>query len=172
MLTGSLAVDRIMVFDGQFKDLIQPDKLHVLSIAPLVDKLQITRGGIAGNIAYSLALLGEKPTLFASIGSDGKEYINSLSRLGVDTSHVHFSELPTASFSVLTDKNDCQVGGFYPGAMSDATSLSLDQFANEEMLFVLSAHDPAQMAVQIDECTKLQKRMCFDIGQQVFVRSS
>jgi adenosine kinase len=93
--------------------------------------------------------------------------MQALAELGVDTKHVHYSKLPTATFSVITDKNDCQVGGFYPGAMGDADQLSLKRFAEEDLLVVVSAHDPAQMGVQIAECKALQKRLCFDIGQQV-----
>lgn len=167
LLSGSFSQDQIMNFDGLFEELIQPDKLHVLSISPLVKSLRRTRGGIAGNIAYSLALLGEKSILYVSAGKDTENYVESLGEMGVDTSHVHFSELPTATFSVLTDKNDCQVGGFYPGAMSDAKSLSIDKFAGEDVFVVISAHDPAQMIVQAEECLKLKKRMLFDIGQQI-----
>ncbi|MBU0974885.1 carbohydrate kinase family protein [Patescibacteria group bacterium] len=167
LLSGSFSQDQIMNFDGLFEELIQPDKLHVISISPLIKSLHRTRGGIAANIAYSLALLGEKPILYVSAGKDTKNYIASLSEMGIDTSNVHYSELPTATFSVLTDQNDCQVGGFYPGAMSDAKSLSIGNFANEDIFVVVSAHDPAQMIVQIKECLKLKKRMLFDIGQQI-----
>lgn len=167
LLTGSLAVDQIMNFDGLFEDLIRPDKLHVLSLSVLVKELKHTRGGIAGNIAYSLALLGEQPILYASIGEDQQSYMLALAELGVETKHVHYSNLPTATFSVITDKNDCQVGGFYPGAMGDAGQLSLKKVATKDMLVVISAHDPLQMGVQISECRNLKQRLCFDIGQQV-----
>lgn len=166
VLTGSLAVDQIMSFDGRFADLIQPEKLRVVSISVLIQELRRTRGGIAGNIAYSLALLGEKPVLFGSIGDDQKPYMNALSQMGVDTSLVHYSDKATATFTVLTDRDGCQVGGFYPGAMADAASLSLEQFKDEEILVVLSAHDPAQMKKQVQECKKLNKRLFYDVGQQ------
>jgi adenosine kinase len=169
LLTGSLSVDQIMNFDGSFESMIRPEKLHVLSLSVLIKELHKTQGGIAGNIAYSLALLGEKPILLAAIGEDQRAYMQSLQTMGVETSHVHYSKLPTATFNVITDKNDCQVGGFYPGAMSDASSLALKPFATQDVLVVISAHDPAQMAVQIAECQSLKKRLCFDIGQQVTI---
>lgn len=169
VLTGSLAVDQIMNFNGLFEEAIQPDKLHVLSISVLIETLRRTQGGIAGNIVYSLALLGESPILLASIGQDQRSYIESLAKMGVNTDHVHFSTLPTATFSVITDKNDCQVGGFYPGAMSDSQSLSLAQFADPDFLVVISSHDPTQMAIQINECLKHHQRLCFDVGQQVIM---
>lgn len=169
LLTGSLSIDQIMNFDGLFESMIHKDKLDVLSISVLIQNLRRTRGGIAGNIAYSLALLGEQPILYGSIGKEQKTYMKFLARKGVNIDHVHYSDLPTATFSVITDKNNCQVGGFYPGAMGDAATLTLEPFANQDVLTVISAHDPAQMEVQIDACMRMQKPLCFDVGQQVII---
>ncbi len=166
IITGSIAIDRIMTYDGRFADVIQPDKLHILSISVLLSNLRETRGGVAANISYTLALLGEKPLLYGSVGQNAAEYMGALERMGIDTSLVHFSSLPTATFSVITDKSDCQVGGFYSGAMSDAKSLSIESFKDDDVFVVISPHDPAQMAIQARECKKLKKRMCYDIGQQ------
>lgn len=142
LLTGSLSVDQITNFDGLFEEKIQPDKLHILSISVLLKELKRTHGGIAGNIAYSLSLLGEKPILLASIGYDQAEYMDKLKKMGVNLEHLHYSKLPTATFSVITDRNDCQVGGFYPGAMSDTSTLKLQPFAKKDIFTVISAHDP------------------------------
>lgn len=169
ILSGSLAIDQIMTFDGLYENMIQPEKLHVLSISMLVQQFKRSKGGTAGNIAYSLALLGESPILFASIGKDDTAYIDELQSLGVDTSTVHFSDLPTATFSVLTDKNDCQVGGFYPGAMSDSATLSVKKWKDDDIIMVVSAHDPKQMVTQIKECKKFGKKLFFDIGQQIVI---
>lgn len=169
VLTGSLSIDQIMSFKDRFENMIQVEKLHLISISVLLDTLKRTRGGIAGNIAYSLSLLGEKPTLLASVGKDQKEYISDLSKRGIQTKHVHFSDLPTATFTVFTDENDCQIGGFYPGAMSDASSLDLTPFANTDSLVVLSSHDPSQMATQITQAAAHNIPLCFDVGQQVIM---
>jgi len=171
LLSGSLSVDQIMNFDGLFENLIQPDKLHVLSISTLVNDLKRTPGGTAGNIAYSLALLEEKPILYGSIGQESKSYINDLKEMGINTDFVHFSNLPTATFNVLTDKNDCQVGGFYPGAMSDADSLTINKFRDENIFVVISPHDPKQMVIQARQSKQLSKRMFFDVGQQILALS-
>ncbi len=166
VLTGSIAVDRIMVFSGRFKDVIQPDKLHVLSLSLLLDELKETRGGVAANIAYNLGLLSEKPLLLGSVGENGREYMEGLAKLGVNCSQVHYSQRPTASFSVITDQDNCQVGGFYAGAMSDAASLNFRQFADDQTLFVISPHDPDQMARQVKEAKQLGLRLVYDVGQQ------
>lgn len=167
IISGSIAIDRIMLFNGRFADVIRPEKLHVLSLSVLIDKLQETRGGVAANIAYTLALFGEKPVLYGSVGTNARDYMDALSNLGIDTSYVHYSTLPTATFSVITDKADCQVGGFYPGAMSDAENLTIEEFASEDIFVVISPHDPKQMNSQVKECIALGKPYFYDVGQQV-----
>lgn len=156
-----------MNFSGRYKDLIHPEKLHVLSLSVLLDKLEETPGGSGANIAYAAALLGEKPILYDAVGQDAKAYMERLSTVGVDTSFVRFSKLPTASFNVMTDIDDNQVGGFYPGAMSDAKGLSLKQWRDQNILVVMSAHDPAAMRSKVGECKQLGLRMVYDPGQQV-----
>lgn len=156
-----------MVYPGTFESVIQPDKLHVLSISLLLNDLKETRGGVAANIAHSLALLGEKPLLYGSVGDNAREYMKDLEARGVDTSFVHYSNLPTASFSVMTDKSDCQIGGFYPGAMSDASSLTFDRWQPDELFVVIGPHDPTQMNTQVTEVKKRGFRMLYDVGQQV-----
>ncbi len=169
ILTGSLSIDQIMNFDGTFEEMIQPDKLHILSLSVLIKELCRTRGGIAGNLAYSLALLGEEPILLASIGQEQREYMADLAELNVDISHVHYSSLPTSTFSVITDRNDCQVGGFYPGAMGDWADLKLDHFDPSEAFLVISANDPQFMAKLIEDARRLKMRTFFDVGQQVIM---
>ncbi len=169
VLTGSVSIDQIMHYDGKLADLIQPDKLDKLSLSVLLSKVDRTRGGIAANIAYSLVMLAERPVLYVSVGRDQTEYVADLAAQGVDATLVHFSDLPTASFTVLTDAHGAQIGGFYPGAMADAKELSLKRFADQNALVVVSAHDPGQMAVQLREAAKHHLRLVFDIGQQVAI---
>jgi len=167
VLTGSVAIDRIMVFPGKFEEVIQPDKLHILSISVLLDELRETRGGVAANIAYNLGLLGQESVLLASVGKDAKGFMTDLSILGVNVDYLHYSQLKTASFSVITDKNNCQVGGFYPGAMGESSSLSLKRWRDSKALIVISPHDPKQMSRQVKECGEFGLEMLYDVGQQV-----
>jgi len=166
ILSGSIAIDRIMVFKGRFTDVIQPDKLKVLSVSLLLDELRETDGGVAANIVYSLGQLGEQPVLLGSVGENGHQYMAKLKSLGVDIHHVHYSSKPTASFSVMTDLDNCQVGGFYPGAMSDAASLTLQPWFGTDALVVVSPHDPDQMRAQVAECQANKLRLFYDVGQQ------
>lgn len=176
IIAGSIAIDRIMNFSGSFAEVIKPEKLHVLSLSFLLNELVDTHGGTGANIAYSLALLGENPVLLSSIGNNGSEYQRKLKNDGVNTQFMHVSDLPTATFTVLTDEKDCQVGGFYPGAMVDHGIASIDAVVAElsselkrdvEPFVVISAHAPELMSRQVAECREGQYRMCFDIGQQV-----
>lgn len=167
VISGSVALDRIMSFSGHFKDLIEPAKLHVLSVSVLVDTAETAHGGIGANISYNLAFLGEKPILLASVGKDAAAYVQDLSDLGVQTDHVHVSNLGTASFNVLNDSEGNQVGGFYPGAMSDSDSLSFKPFAEAANLFWIAPHDPSSMRNQIVECQQLGLKYGYDPGQQV-----
>ena len=167
IVSGSIAIDRIMTFKGHYRDLIEPAKLHVLSVSVLVESAETAQGGIGANISHNLAGLGEKPVLLGSVGEDAREYVNDLESRGIDTSSVHFSKLGTASFNVLNDAEGNQVGGFYPGAMSDADSLTFKPWAGQDALFWVAAHDPIAMRRQTDECAAGKLRLGYDPGQQV-----
>ncbi|MEI6690357.1 MAG: carbohydrate kinase family protein [bacterium] len=167
ILTGSISIDRIMNFAGRYQDLIQPDKIHVLSLSVLIDNLTDSRGGTAGNIAYNLGLLGDHPVLLGSVGPNTQSYIADLQQLGIDTSYVHKSHLPTATFTVLTDQSNNQIGGFYSGAMSDSDSLSIDPWLTQNPIIVISANDPKLMRRFTDICKQHNLRMIYDLGQQV-----
>src|ERR687885_146688 len=126
VVTGSLAYDYIMDFPGNFKDHVLPDKAHMLTVSFLVDSMRRMRGGVAGNIAYSLALLGERPLVVASAGEDFGEYRGWMERRGVDVSGiVEIEDDFTASCFINTDMANNQIVAFYPGAMAQAKNLSL-----------------------------------------------
>jgi adenosine kinase len=167
VVSGSIAIDRIMGFSGRYLDHIRPEQLSSLSISLLLNKLSDTYGGVGANIAYSLALLGDTPILLGSAGPDAPAYLERLAGQGVDISHVHLSKLPTASFNVITDADENQVGGFYPGAMSDSELLSFEEWKDRDIIAVVSPHDPAAMGRQVAECKRWGLRLCYDVGQQV-----
>jgi adenosine kinase len=167
VISGSIAIDRIMSFSGRYRELIQAEKLDSLSISVFLDTMADTYGGVGANIAYSLGLLGEKPRLVGSVGKDALLYLEKLAHNGIDISHVHESALPTASFNVITDADENQIGGFYPGAMFDSDMLTFAPWKGARPLIVVSPHDPKAMKRQVEECKKWSLRLCYDIGQQV-----
>ncbi len=169
IVSGSIAIDRIMSFTGHFEELIQPEHIGHLSVSMLLDHMHDSHGGVGANIAHTLALLGESPILLGSVGSDAqaRAYVDKLTKSGVITASIHRSKLPTASFSVITDSNENQVGGFYPGAMFDSDDLRLEPWKDLGPLVVVSPHDPKAMARQVEECKRWGLTLCYDVGQQV-----
>ncbi len=120
--TGSVAYDYLMKFPGHFKDHFLPDQLDNISVSFLVDHMVRKRGGVAPNIAYTLALLGEKPLLFATVGEDFTDYREWLESKGIDTRYARvIQDKFTASFFVNTDLSNAQIASFYPGAMAYAS---------------------------------------------------
>jgi adenosine kinase len=119
LICGSMAFDTIMVFHDRFKNHILPDQLHILNVAFHVPDMRREFGGCAGNIAYSLKLLGGEPLIMATVGEDSTPYLYRLERLGLDRSHVR--EVPqtyTAQAFITTDLDDNQITAFHPGAMN------------------------------------------------------
>jgi adenosine kinase len=169
VVCGSIAIDRIMHFAGNYRELIDSDKLDILSLSVLVDNLSIVEGGTGANIAYNLALLGNEVSLLDCIGPDGQPYLKRLKDKGIDTSMIHTSSLPTSSFNVLTDDSGNQVGGFYPGAMSEGRTLSLEAWLKPDggnVFVCLSPHDPVAMRRHVEECVTYQTPFIYDPGQQ------
>ncbi|SCM72494.1 carbohydrate kinase family protein [Desulfovibrio sp. 86] len=118
-VSGSLAFDRIMTFPGNFQDHILMDKLHMINVSFMVDGMDERRGGCAGNIAYTLALLGEKPVIVAAAGRDFDSYALTLTAHGLPLDGIRRAEdVFTALCYITTDMNSNQITGFYPGAMT------------------------------------------------------
>ncbi len=167
--TGSIAFDYLMSFPGYFKDHIIPDKLDSISLSFLVDSMVRQRGGTAPNIAYNLALLGEKPKLMGTVGEDFKEYDAWLKNHGVDTSLVkQIDGVYTASFFANTDLSNNQIASFYTGAMAYSKNLSIKNLDKKDVdLVVISPNDPTAMHRYAQECTELGIPYLYDPGQQV-----
>lgn len=169
ILTGSIAFDYLMKFPGLFKDTILPEHIEKISLSFLVHEMIRQDGGVGGNIAYSLAMLGGNAYLFSTAGQDFGEYRQRLDSVGVDTSGVKIiPDKFTASFFATTDLSNAQIASFYTGAMADSAELSLHEADFEKDDFVMiSPTDPVSMKRYIRECQDLGLRMLFDPGQQI-----
>ncbi|HNZ15293.1 MAG TPA: PfkB family carbohydrate kinase, partial [Anaerolineaceae bacterium] len=169
ILTGSIAFDYLMKFPGLFKDTILPEHIEKISLSFLVHEMIRQDGGVGGNIAYSLAMLGGNAYLFSTAGQDFGEYRQRLDSVGVDTSGVKIiPDKFTASFFATTDLSNAQIASFYTGAMADSAELSLHEADFEKDDFVMiSPTDPVSMERCIRECQDLGLRMLFDPGQQI-----
>ena len=167
--TGSVAYDYLMSFPGLFREHILPDRLESISLSFLVDSMIRQRGGTAPNIAYTLALLGERPELMATVGEDFDDYRAWLESKGVDTRLAHV--VPgkyTASFFANTDRSNAQIASFYTGAMADAVQLSIrDINGPRPDMVLISPNDPAAMTKYAVECQELGIPYLYDPSQQV-----
>lgn len=166
VVTGSIAYDYLMSFPGKFTEHILPEHLHRVSLSFLVDSMDKRRGGCGPNIAYTLALLQERPLLMATAGEDFGEYRQWLEAAGIDTSLV--KQIPgkfTASFFCSTDAANNQIASFYTGSMANAGELSFRTVKDCD-LAIISPNDPAAMVQYAEECRTLGIRYIFDPGQQ------
>ncbi len=166
-VTGSVAYDTIMVFGGRFADHILPDQAHILNVSFLVDRVQRRRGGTAANIAYSLALLGERPLLCAAVGNDFAEYGAELRAAGVDTAPALVcADVSTATAFITTDADDNQITAFYPGAMSRAAAVDLPSIAGVEHV-VVAPDAPDGMRRHVEQAQRMGARLIFAPAQQL-----
>ncbi|MFA5021676.1 MAG: carbohydrate kinase family protein [Patescibacteria group bacterium] len=170
LVTGSVAYDRIMDFPGYFKDQILPDKLHILNVSFLVQDLKESFGGTAGNIAYNLSLLGQRPTILAHVGSkDFILYEAWLKKNKIDLSQIKIiPNQHTASAYIITDQADNQISGFYPGAINTPVTQKLkSQSLNPKAdLAIVSPQNPVDM-IKLPKLFKQKKiAYIFDPGQQ------
>ena len=168
LITGSVAYDYLMTFPGKFEEQILPERLKSISLSFLVDGMSKQRGGIAPNIAYSMALLGERPRVMATVGADFADYRAWLDAQGVDTSLM--TVVPnefTASFFATTDRVNAQIASFYPGAMGYASTQSLKELASKPDLVVVSPNAPDAMMKFPAECRDLGIKYLYDPSQQV-----
>jgi adenosine kinase len=168
IVTGSIAFDYLMSFPGKFTEHLLPEHMHRLSLSFLVDSMDKRRGGCAPNIAYTLALLGERPLLMATAGQDFNDYRAWLDAAGIDTSLVKVvGDRFTASFFCSTDQANNQIASFYTGAMANAGELSFRTVTGlGDGLVIISPNDPGAMVQYAEECAAMGVRYIWDPGQQ------
>lgn len=117
LISGSLGYDRIMDFPGYFKDHFLSDQLHNINVSFPIATASDNFGGTAGNIAYTLKLLGEEPDIHATVGSDFDRYRSRLDELGITTEHIQQVPTKLCSFATITtDRANNQITAFYAGA--------------------------------------------------------
>jgi adenosine kinase len=147
LCTGSVAVDHIMVFRGRFRDVILPDRIHMLNVAFHVPELRRSFGGCAGNIAYNLRLLGDDPIVLATVGADDFDaYAAWLERRGIRRDHiVGVPGEATAGAYITTDLEDNQIIGFHPGAMDRAHEAGLERVRDPIDLAIVSPNGKRAM---------------------------
>ncbi|HAJ27537.1 MAG TPA: carbohydrate kinase family protein [Syntrophus sp. (in: bacteria)] len=168
IVSGSLAYDRIMDFPGRFSDHILPDKIHVLNVCFQVNGMKEKYGGTAGNIAYSLTMMGEKPIISSSIGHDYERYFAWLAKNGISTENIRIIEDEfTAGAYITTDQADNQITGFNPGAMRYPSVLDFDKFHPPETIVIVSPGNLEDMMTYPRACKDKGIYYIFDPGQSL-----
>lgn len=166
LVTGSLAFDYIMDFPQSFEENIMPEKLKTLSVSFLAHNLSKNFGGVAGNIGYNLALLKKHAIILASAGgNDFTEYKIHLEKTGVDITRIN--DVPsefTANMFMITDKNNCQIAAFYPGAMSQDDTLTFDKTTE---YVVVAPTVPTAMQKFVNLAKQHNIRYLYDPAQQI-----
>ena len=170
-VTGSIATDHLMKFPGKFSEQLLPDHLQKVSLSFLVDDLVIHRGGVAGNMAFAIGVLGGQVALVGSVGRDFADYRQWLERHGVNTENVLVvDDAYTARFVCTTDEVMAQLASFYPGAMSQARNIDLaDMVARHGApeLVIVGANDPDAMFRHTEQCRTLGLAFAADPSQQL-----
>lgn len=165
LICGSLAFDTIMSFEGRFAEQILPDQLHILNVSFLVPALRRDFGGCAGNIAYSMKLLGGEPLVMATLGSDGESYLQRIKNLGLSTKHVQtVSDHYTAQAMIMTDRDNNQITAFHPGAMMQAHINRIEKDSNIR-LGIVSPDGRDAMLMHAEQFAHADIPFVFDPGQ-------
>ena len=168
IVTGSIAFDYLMSFPGKFTEHFLPEHMHRVSLSFLVDTMDKRRGGCGPNIAYTLALLGERPYLMATAGQDFSDYKAWMDAVDIDTSLVKVIDGKfCASFFCSTDEASNQIASFYTGAMANAGELSMRTVDGiKDAVVIISPNDPGGMVQYAEECATMGVKYIWDPGQQ------
>ena len=166
LICGSLAFDTITNFPGRFAQQIMPDKVHMLNVSFLVPTMRREYGGCAGNIAYSLHLLGGQPLVMAALGNDGGDYLQRLQAWGLDTSQVlRADDTYTAQCMIITDQDNNQITAFHPGAMQLAHNTAVPAARGDIGLAIIAPDGRDAMLSHAAQLAAAKIPFVFDPGQ-------
>lgn len=170
-VTGSIATDHLMHFPGRFSEQFVSERLDRVSLSFLVDDLVVRRGGVAGNISFTLGVLGGCPLLVGAVGADFAEYRDWLQEHGVDCSGVRVSATAhTARFVCTTDEDMAQIASFYSGAMAEAREIDLAALVSardDVEIVIIGADDPDAMIRHCEGCRATGTPFAADPSQQL-----
>ncbi|MGC4192557.1 MAG: carbohydrate kinase family protein [Thermomicrobiales bacterium] len=172
IVSASIAYDHVMSFNGSFKDHILADKAHVLSVSFLLESLKHQRGGVAGNMAYSMGLLGVPVALVGAVGPDFAPYRVVLENLGVDLTHVPVIEDDLTSAAYMNaDLVGNQIASFYPGAGAHSKEIDVRDISSGAKYGIISAGDPVAMMDHAAQIAGSGAQLIFDPAQQIVILS-
>lgn len=156
LVTGSVAIDQIMVFQDHFKNHILPDKIHTLNVSFFVPSLVKRYGGTGANIAFNLRLLGLDPILLAAVGSDLGSYAEWMDEHGLRRDWLAVLEdAYTAQCFITTDLDNNQITSFHAGAMERAHEARVEDVDEP---FAVGIVAPNGKQAMVEYATHLKKK--------------
>lgn len=165
IITGSLAYDYIMDFPGKFADHILPDQIHKINLSFIVNKFDKRRGGTAGNVSYTLALLQTPHILFSAAGKDFDDYKNEFEKRGINTRYIKiYKKMFTATGFAMTDKTNNQIWGFFNGAIEAIPELQIKNVAHKNDLVLIGPQGAEGSMSFVRQCIALHIPYMFDPG--------
>jgi adenosine kinase len=173
VVSASIAYDYIMGFGGSFADHIIPEKAHVISVSFLVDSLRKQRGGVAGNICYTLALLGESSHLVGAVGNDFGPYRAAFEALDIGMDLVIQDDaVLTASAFMMADLKSNQIASFYPGPGSQTAAIDVTEVGNTCRFGIVGPTDPEVMRLHTRQLGATTCKLIFDPAFQIILYSA
>ena len=173
VISASIAFDHLQSFGGSFADHIIPDKKHVISVSFLVDTLRKQRGGTGGNMAYSLALLGQPSMLVGAVGSDFGPYREAFEALGINLdSVIQVDDQLTASAFMMSDRKNNQIASFFPGPSDLAEDLPVFELGKSAKYAIVGATGPKVMRKHVEELGRSGCRLVYDPAFQIIILSA
>lgn len=170
-LTGSIAYDRIMNFPGRFAESILMDHLHILNVSFFIDNLDEQLGGNAGNIAYSLHLLQEKPVVLSTAGKDFDRYKEIMVSRGLPLHGIRMiPDNLTAGAYIITDQDNNQITAFHAAALMSSAEYSFEGLDKDDIALIGPAN-PGDMVAHPKVYQQKGVRYIFDPAQQLPVLS-
>ncbi len=168
VISSSLAYDYVMNFPDSFKNHLMPDQLHILSVCFTVDRLTRSMGGVGGNIAYTMKLLGAEPLLVSTLGKDGQDYVDYLAQQGIATHYIQRDATRfTASAHITTDMDNNQITAFYNGPLDRGREFSMYDIKEKCSLALVAVTEKETMIRHLKECAERGIKAVFDPGQQI-----
>ncbi len=168
LVSGSLAYDFIMNFPDSFKNHIMPENIHILNVCFMVDELRRSWGGTAGNIGYTMNLLGSEPLIVSALGKNGDEYLQYFKDKKIKTDYIQMdSERMSASAFITTDADNNQITAFHSGPLAIDSSASLRDVKERFSVAIIAPSQKDIMIKHLKECQELGVRAVFAPGQQI-----
>jgi adenosine kinase len=167
-LTGSLAYDRIMNFSGAFADNILPEQIHNLNVSFFIEDLNENLGGNAGNIAYTLYLLGESSIILSTVGRDFARYAVALKYRGLSSEGLRVvDDQPTACAYIMTDRDNNQITGFHAAAMLKPCGYAFPNLNPADDFALIGPSNPDDMLSHPELYKRKGIRYIYDPSQQL-----